>query len=136
MLFRSVMKPPDEDVPAATPSIKPDTSADNSSLTLKPSPEDESKLRMSRTTSTGRRSRDDVLKDLNTTPSAKEAPPPPATQPEHVEQHRNAESARVLATERLRLQAETAQNSNIVMELSLDADHFIWVNYAWRNVVG
>ena len=131
-----VMKPPDEDVPAATPSIKPDTSADNSSLTLKPSPEDESKLRMSRTTSTGRRSRDDVLKDLNTTPSAKEAPPPPATQPEHVEQHRNAESARVLATERLRLQAETAQNSNIVMELSLDADHFIWVNYAWRNVVG
>lgn len=48
----------------------------------------------------------------------------------------NAESARVLATERLRLQAETAQNQNIVMELSLDGDHFIWVNHAWRVVVG
>jgi len=48
----------------------------------------------------------------------------------------NAESARVLATERLRLQAETAQNQNIVMELSMDGDHFIWINYAWRNVVG
>jgi serine/threonine-protein kinase RIM15 len=47
-----------------------------------------------------------------------------------------AESARVLATERLRLQAETAQNQNIVMELSLDGDHFIWVNHAWRVVVG
>lgn len=46
------------------------------------------------------------------------------------------ESARVLATERLRLQAETAQNQNIVMELSLDGDHFIWINYAWRVVVG
>lgn len=47
-----------------------------------------------------------------------------------------AESARVLATERLRLQAETAQNQNIVLELSLDGDHFIWVNHAWRVVVG
>lgn len=47
-----------------------------------------------------------------------------------------AESAQVLATERLRLQAETAQNQNIVMELSLDGDHFIWVNHAWRVVVG
>lgn len=46
------------------------------------------------------------------------------------------ESARVLATERLRLQAETAQNQNIVIELSLDGDHFIWVNHAWRVVVG
>ncbi|KAF5333261.1 hypothetical protein D9611_002188 [Ephemerocybe angulata] len=48
----------------------------------------------------------------------------------------NTESARVLATERLRLQAETAQNQNIVMELSLDGDHFIWVNHAWRVVIG
>ncbi|KAK2466121.1 hypothetical protein APHAL10511_001763 [Amanita phalloides] len=46
-----------------------------------------------------------------------------------------SESARVLATERLRLQAETAQNQNIVMELSLDGDHIIWINHAWRLVV-
>ena len=48
----------------------------------------------------------------------------------------NTESARVLATERLRLQAETAQNQNIVLELSLDGEHFLWVNYAWSVVVG
>jgi serine/threonine-protein kinase RIM15 len=46
------------------------------------------------------------------------------------------ESARVLATERLRLQAEKAQNQNVVMELSLDGDHILWINYAWENVVG
>jgi serine/threonine-protein kinase RIM15 len=50
--------------------------------------------------------------------------------------HETSESARVLATERLRLQAETAQNQNIVMELSLDGEHFLWVNHAWRVVVG
>ena len=53
-----------------------------------------------------------------------------------VHDHSNADSARVLATERLRLQAETAQNQNIVLELSLDGDHLIWINYAWRVVVG
>jgi len=46
------------------------------------------------------------------------------------------ESHRVLATERLRLQVETAQSQNIVMELSLDGEHFLWVNHAWRGVVG
>lgn len=46
------------------------------------------------------------------------------------------DSARVLATERLRLQVETAQSQNIVMELSLDGEHFLWVNHAWRGVVG
>lgn len=60
--------------------------------------------------------------------------PPPRLTPSKVLE--NTESARVLATERLRLQAETAQNQNIVMELSLDGDHFIWVNHAWRAVVG
>ncbi|KAG6833905.1 hypothetical protein H0H87_007916 [Tephrocybe sp. NHM501043] len=49
---------------------------------------------------------------------------------------KDTESARVLATERLRLQAETAHNQNIVIELSLDGDHFIWINHAWRVVVG
>lgn len=60
--------------------------------------------------------------------------PSPTPSPSKV--HEAAESARVLATERLRLQAETAQNQNIVVELSLDGDHFIWVNHAWRVVVG
>ena len=62
------------------------------------------------------------------------AKPTPDTSPSNILEA--AESARVLATERLRLQAETAQNQNIVVELSLDGDHFIWVNHAWRMVVG
>ncbi|TCD70832.1 hypothetical protein EIP91_001522 [Steccherinum ochraceum] len=131
-----VMKPPDEDVPAQTPSIRHDTSADHSSLTLKPTPEDETRLRMTRTVSSSRRSRDEVPKELSLTSETKEEVSSPPASAESSEHHRNADSARVLATERLRLQAETAQNSNIVMELSLDADHFIWLNYAWRSVVG
>ncbi|KAI6047447.1 RIM15, signal transduction response regulator [Pisolithus marmoratus] len=46
------------------------------------------------------------------------------------------ESARVLATERLRLQAERAQSQNIVLELSLDGDHFVSASHAWMLVVG
>ncbi|CAL1700910.1 unnamed protein product [Somion occarium] len=118
-----VLKPADEDASQhPPPTARHDTPE---SGPLKVPPEDEARLRMSRTTSAGRRSRDEVPKDLSMTATHKE--------PEHP---RNAESARVLATERLRLQAETAQNQNIVMELSLDGDHFLWINYAWRNVVG
>lgn len=74
--------------------------------------------------------------DTDTTPS-KLAPPSLPLQPiSPSKMIQAAESARVLATERLRLQAETAQNQNIVMELSLDGDHFIWVNHAWSVVVG
>ena len=92
---------------------------------------------MQRTTSAGRRTRDDATKELSTTPAH------PGTQTDFTharrassKYHATIESARVLATERLRLQAETLQNQNIVMELSLDGDHFIWLNYAWRFVVG
>ncbi|OBZ70089.1 Serine/threonine-protein kinase cek1 [Grifola frondosa] len=123
-----VMKPADEVVPAHAPSTRPEQEAS----AFKIPAEDESRLRPYRTTSQGRRSRDEVTKDLSMTPSHKE--------PEHARLTSkfsdNTESARVLATERLRLQAETAQNQNIVMELSLDGDHLIWINYAWRSVVG
>ncbi|KAG6911235.1 hypothetical protein DXG01_003102 [Tephrocybe rancida] len=78
-----------------------------------------------------RRSRNEGHKDLSTPSSSRQTPeitPAPST--------KDTESARVLATERLRLQAETAHNQNIVIELSLDGDHFIWINHAWRVVVG
>jgi serine/threonine-protein kinase RIM15 len=92
-------------------------------------PQDEDRLKLSRPPSGGRRSRDE--KDVEASMTEKE---------EEIARSSKlmdtAESARVLATERLRLQAETAQNRNIVMELSLDGDHFIWINYAWRFVVG
>ncbi|KAF9568985.1 hypothetical protein CPC08DRAFT_757187 [Agrocybe pediades] len=83
-----------------------------------------------------RKPRDENPRDIG---QARLAPPelterPPSASPAKTIEA--AESARVLATERLRLQAETAQNQNIVVELSLDGDHFIWVNHAWRVVVG
>ncbi|KAF9006499.1 hypothetical protein BDQ17DRAFT_1389314 [Cyathus striatus] len=94
----------------------------------------ENQLRLARPPSHGRRSRDEQPKDLTPAPGPfKEQKHVRSALTKHMD---SAESARVLATERLRLQAETAQNQNIVMELSLDGDHFIWINHAWRGVVG
>lgn len=131
-----VMKPADEDVAAAlpmTPSLKQDMYESGSAI--KVGADEEARLRMQRTTSAGRRTRGDAPKEIIATP-----PHPVAhgesEHPLSTLKYDNNESARVLATERLRLQAETAQNQNIVMELSLDGDHFLWVNYAWRNVIG
>lgn len=131
-----VMKPADEAAAAAglpvTPSIKQEFSESGSAM--KVGPDEEARLRMHRTTSAGRRTRDDATKELTLMPSH----PGTHTEPEvrRGSKFDNTESARVLATERLRLQAETAQNQNIVMELGLDGDHFLWINYAWRNVIG
>ncbi|KAH7887614.1 RIM15, signal transduction response regulator [Phlebopus sp. FC_14] len=121
-----VMKPAEDYPSVPTPSTRP---RQEEGL-LRFSPEEEHRLRMSRPVSHGRRPRDEHPKDL----TRKSSPEPPSRSPNKVTEH--SESARVLATERLRLQAETAQNHNIVMELSLDGDHFIWVNHAWRVVVG
>lgn len=126
-----VMKPPEEPLvtPAPTPTYEGLEALNGASLRL--APDDENKLRLTRPASQGRRSRDEVTKNLSTTmPKQPEEAPPP------IGPHKSMESARVLATERLRLQAETAQSQNIVMELSLDGDHFIWVNHAWRGVIG
>jgi serine/threonine-protein kinase RIM15 len=121
-----VTKPADEDVSLPSLPVKrPLAEFDLTKLSL-----DESKTRLTRPPSQGRRPRDEQPKLLSTS----------AAEPEQshgsTKTQDNNESARVLATERLRLQAETAQNQNIVMELSLDGDHFIWINYAWRVVVG
>lgn len=128
-----VTKPPDEGTTAAavptTPSMKQEIS--DSGSVLRVGSEEEARLRMSRTSSGGRRSREDATKTLILTPSKEQK------DPDHSgNKFDNSESARVLATERLRLQAETAQHQNIVIELALDGDHLIWMNYAWRNVIG
>lgn len=132
-----VMKPADEPsstsiASATTSPVVPRPGTESSALAA----EDENKLRLARPHSQGRKSRDDQPKVLasssssvNESATAAEAPRSPPKLP-------TTDSARVLATERLRLQAETAQSQNIVMELSLDGDHFIWVNYAWSVVVG
>ncbi|KAJ6486371.1 hypothetical protein C8R47DRAFT_1128241 [Mycena vitilis] len=119
-----VTKSADEQV-APTPTVRRQVDTDAFRL----SAEEDAKLKLSRPPSHARRSRDEHPKELS------------AAGPEEPDSARGGskvlhnESARVLATERLRLQAETAQNQNIVIELSLDGDHFIWINYAWRFVV-
>ncbi|OCH92896.1 hypothetical protein OBBRIDRAFT_790755 [Obba rivulosa] len=128
-----VMKPADEDAAAdvSSPSVRQGAESDSSAFRLPPA--DDAKLRMSRTSSQGRRSRDDATKDLSMSMTPQKQSEQTRTPSKFSD---NTESARVLATERLRLQAETAQNQNIVLELDLDGDHLLWVNYAWRNVVG
>jgi len=110
-----VMKPADDHIspPAPTPRV---------------APEEDPRLRLSRPASQGKRPRDEA--------QSLSVPPPEPTKAASSKTLDTAESARVLATERLRLQAETAQNRNIVMELSLDGDHITWLNYAWVVVVG
>ena len=110
-----VMKPADDHIPPPAP-------------TPRLAPEEDPRLRLSRPTSQGKRPRDEAQ-------SLSLAPPEPSKVSSSKAQD-TAESARVLATERLRLQAETAQNRNIVMELNLDGDHINWLNYAWVSVVG
>ncbi|VDB90147.1 unnamed protein product [Peniophora sp. CBMAI 1063] len=103
--------------------MKPEQPSPEAKETL-PLPQDVH--RMSRVSSQGKRSRDG-----NTHPE-----PSRASSMKTVEKADTAESAGVLATERLRLQAENAQNRNIVLELELDGDRVIWINYAWFVVVG
>lgn len=122
-----VLKPLEDQPPAPTP-----TTRGHREESLRMSLEDEHRLRMSRAASQGRRSRDDHPKEV----LRKSTSPDPLSRLSMNKLPEHNESARILATERLRLQAETAQNQNIIMELSLDGDHFIWVNYAWRVVVG
>jgi serine/threonine-protein kinase RIM15 len=122
-----VTKPADEHITAPTPTVRRQE-AQLEGFRLPP--EDDAKLRLSRPPSHNRRSRDEQPKDLSSS-----GPHGPESHSRGGSRIVHNESARVLATERLRLQAETAQNQNIVIELSLDGDHFIWINYAWRLVV-
>ena len=110
-----VMKPADDHIPPPAP-------------TPRLAPEEDLRLRLSRPTSQGKRPRDEV--------QPLSVMPPDPSRVLSSKALDTAESARVLATERLRLQAETAQNRNIVMELSLDGDHITWLNNAWMAVVG
>jgi serine/threonine-protein kinase RIM15 len=92
--------------------------------------EEQGRLRISRPPSHGKKPRDEE-KSLDVSMADKEQEIARSSKAIDM-----AESARVLATERLRLQADTAQSRNIVVELALDGEQFIWANYAWDNVVG
>jgi serine/threonine-protein kinase RIM15 len=124
--FTFLLKPAEEAVP--TPTIV--SGMDSSSKQLGSGAEDDGRLRLSRNVSHQLRPREEYRTGYS--PAAKDDS---AARPGH-RLPDTAESARVLATERLRLQAEKAQSQNIVLELSIDGDHILWVNYAWENVVG
>lgn len=113
-----VMKPSEEETAPAVPT---------------PTVEEENKLKLTRPPSHSRKSRDEHPKDLSVSSPPKETVHSRGSSSKL--QHNN-ESARVLATERLRLQAETAQNQNVVMDLNLDGETISWINYAWSGVVG
>ena len=103
--------------------------------------EEDNKLKMTRPPSLGKRQRGEAAKELAISSTLTTPQRPSLADKEDSSQTPSkfvdtTESARVLATERLRLQAEKAQNQNIVMELSLDGDYILWINYAWENVVG
>jgi serine/threonine-protein kinase RIM15 len=126
-----VTKPAEETTPL------PSSIADSDVEGFKLNPEEDTRTLPPTPPTITRKSRDEPPPPDDT--PTKLAPPvvgPPLTLTSPSKIIQAAESARVLATERLRLQAETAQNQNIVMELSLDGDHFIWINHAWHVVVG
>ena len=129
--FAFLLKPADEPVttPAPTPTTMQGVESDsNKQLAL--IPDDENRLRLSRTPSHPGQSRDEMRRSSATLPKETDFNRPPAKPMD------TTESARVLATERLRLQAEQAQNQNIVIELSVDGDHLLWISHAWSTVVG
>ncbi|KAI6152172.1 RIM15, signal transduction response regulator [Pisolithus tinctorius] len=123
-----VMKPADDVLPTSV-SIGRFHPAEGALLQF--SADEEQRFRSTRQISQGRRSREEHVKDF----TRKSTSPEPGSRVPHKLIETN-ESARVLATERLRLQAERTQSQNIVLELSLDGDHFISANHAWRLVAG
>ena len=124
-----VTKPADEPAPVLSSTSSPHAANfDTSGLFL-----EDNKLKLAKPLTLGRRSRDEQPKSLVSSTPQKEQERPARTTSKIQD---NNESARVLATERLRLQAETAQNQNVIIELNLDGDLLRWANYAWRVVVG
>ncbi|KAG9056277.1 hypothetical protein FS842_011166 [Serendipita sp. 407] len=84
-------------------------------------------------------------KPLPPTPSAEpqQSPAPAAQQTPSAEQDQTpvarvapAELVRVEDSEHLRQKADKAKSSNILMELNLDGEHFLYINRTWSDVIG
>lgn len=114
--------------------------------------DDDNPLRLSRDTSLSRRSRDERVpqKDLRGSFSD---PPTVAGDPEGPSEAgaslvpasaaavstgiASADSSMVAqASDHLRQQADKAKSSNILMELNLDGEHFLYINRTWFDVIG
>jgi serine/threonine-protein kinase RIM15 len=131
----------DDDDTAGTPGE--DEKVEPLNFVLKPAEVDESFLPSGSSTiptatpgssSDGRRSRDEHQKQLQVNEVDKNAErvPGSSTMPSSD----LAPSPMLDDGEKLQEEVERAQNMYIVMELALDGDHLIWVNDAWRTVVG
>jgi serine/threonine-protein kinase RIM15 len=105
--------------------------------------EDDNPLRLTRPEIVERRSRDERVpqKDLRG-PSLGHPPEPQQPQllllkEERMEpSHVVAESKRAQDAEDLRLKADKAKTSNILMELNLDGEHFLYINRTWFDIIG
>jgi serine/threonine-protein kinase RIM15 len=73
-------------------------------------------------------------------PSGDQLQPPSGQQllpkPEHDDQGLGLVGSRMEASEHLRQKAEKAKSSNILMELNLDGEHFLYINRTWVDVIG
>jgi serine/threonine-protein kinase RIM15 len=75
-------------------------------------------------------------KPLPQTPEQQGQVQTPTQSPEAEVKALQMESNRVQASEHLRQKAEEAKSSNILMELNLDGEHFLYINRTWYDVIG
>ena len=139
----------DEEVEPLQFVLRPEYEDENGTETVLRSPtttksEDDNPLRLTRPEIVERRSRDERVpqKDLRG-PSLDHLPEPqqPQQEQQHMEEclepsHAGSESKRAQDAEDLRLKADKARTSNILMELNLDGEHFLYINRTWFDVIG
>ena len=138
----------DEEVEPLQFVLRPEYENQNGTETVLHSPtttkfEDDNPLRLTRPEIVERRSRDERVpqKDLRG-PSLGHPPESPESQQQQQQQRKEecvepvAESRRAQDAEDLRLKADKAKTSNILMELNLDGEHFLYINRTWFDVIG
>ena len=137
----------DEEVEPLQFVLRPEYEEENGAETVLRSPtatkfEDENPLRLTRPEIVERRSRDERVpqKDLRS-PALGLLQQPQQQQQQRKEERVEpsqvvAETKRAQDAEDLRLMADKAKTSNILMELNLDGEHFLYINRTWFDVIG
>ncbi len=138
----------DEEVEPLQFVLRPEYEEENGTETALRSPaatkfEDDNLLRLTRPQVVERLSRDERVpqKDLRG-PSLGLLQQPQQQQQQQRKEERVEPSQVVVETKRaqdaedLRLKADKAKTSNILMELNLDGEHFLYINRTWFDVIG
>jgi len=135
----------DEEVEPLQFVLRPEYEEETGAETVLQSPsttkvEGDNSLRLTRPEIVERRSRDERVpqKDLRGPSSGL---PQQSQQQQHEDErvepsHVIAETKRAQDVEDLRLKADKAKTSNILMELNLDGEHFLYINRTWFDVIG